>query len=194
MPFFFALRKGNRGRSPGYGREGNWEMKSQGRAGVEVFNRWVMRSDGIECDWLGGAVGTEEWAGSRPGLWQWGDPVPATAEVGRREERDGARGAGTEARPGKGTGMEDLRGLQAQECVLGQDREKMLGFMGKEPGIWRKNPPWVLEVRAAWQNAWDWGSEAELDNWELTRWHGVKSMEMGKRFMFTALQSSWVPE
>lgn len=35
-------------------------MKSQRRAGVEVFHRWVMRSDGIECDWFGGAVGTEE--------------------------------------------------------------------------------------------------------------------------------------
>lgn len=72
--------------------------------------------------------------------------MPATAEVGRREERDGTRGAGTEARPGKGTGMEDLRGLQAWECVLRQDREKMLGLMGKEPGIWRKKKPesWKL--------------------------------------------------
>lgn len=72
--------------------------------------------------------------------------MPATAEVGRREERDGTRGAGTEARPGKGTGTEDLRGLQAPECVPGQDREKMLGLMGKEPGIWRKKPPesWKL--------------------------------------------------
>lgn len=64
LPFFFPLEKGTVfvycGRSPGHGREGNWEMKSQGRAGVEVFNRWVMRSDGIERDWLGGAVGTEE--------------------------------------------------------------------------------------------------------------------------------------